>query len=280
METILVSWEKLWYGEKPKRNRMWDAVAVHASWNMLSWEMASLVWRVAVGWSLVNFLGNVWVVIDWTETDFKQPALKEQDATCSLSWSSAGFDNYEEKPDVTHWSLVSWLLWNPVWGVSVQQDVTHWHLVQESWSKSCPRRFALFHQKLPPSSTAYLQDSHRHNFSWIWVQKSAPLMKMMMSNKRKMYLWWSSKFNCEWLPTTRGKAVKQIGCLDSWQPTRQGPPAWDYKFFSQMLFMVAKGPGFRQITRQQQHLAFKQCSAKMVGCVSDVAINLCLLAKR
>ena len=126
----------------------------------------------------------------------------------------------------------------------------------------------------------HLQDSHRHNFSWIWVQKSAPLMKMMMSNKRKMYLWWSSKFNCEWLPTTRGKAVKQIGCLDSWQPTRQGPPAWDYKFFSQMLFMVAKGPGFRQITRQQQHLAFKQCSAKMVGCVSDVAINLCLLAKR
>ena len=151
---------------------------------------------------------------------------------------------------------------------------------QESWSKSCPRRFALFHQKLPPSSTAYLQDSHRHNFSWIWVQKSAPLMKMMMSNKRKMYLWWSSKFNCEWLPTTRGKAVKQIGCLDSWQPTRQGPLAWDYKFFSQMLFMVAKGPGFHQITRQQQHLAFKQCSAKMVGCVSDVAINLCLLAKR
>ena len=128
METILVSWEKVWYGEKPKRNRMWDAVAVHASWNMLSWEMASLVWRVAVGWSLVNFLVNVWVVIDWTETDFKQPALKEQDATCSLSWSSAGFDNYEEKPDVTltHWLLVSWLLWNPVWGVSVQQDVTHW----------------------------------------------------------------------------------------------------------------------------------------------------------
>ena len=46
-----------------------------------------------------------------------------------------------------------------------------------------------------------------------------------------------------------------------------------------MLFMVAKGPGFHQITRQQQRLAFKQCSAKMVGCVSDVAINLCLLAK-
>ena len=71
---------------------------------------------MAVGWSLVNFLGNVWVVIDWTETDFKQPALKEQDARCSLSWSSAGFDNHEEKPDVTltHWLLVSWLLWNPV----------------------------------------------------------------------------------------------------------------------------------------------------------------------
>ena len=71
---------------------------------------------MAVGWSLANFLVNVWVVIDWTETDFKQPALKEQDATCSLSWSSAGFDNYEEKPDVTltHWLLVSCLLWNPV----------------------------------------------------------------------------------------------------------------------------------------------------------------------
>ena len=35
--------------------------------------------------------------------------------------------------------------------------------------------------------------------------------------------------------------VKQISHLDSWQATRQGPLGWDYKYFSQPLFVLTSG---------------------------------------